>query len=541
MARPKKKTTKPSGGIWPWVVVLIAVVFVAVIRIRLLQIPLERDEGEFAYMGQLMLQGHAPYSLAYNMKLPGIYAAYALIMAVFGQTVGGIHFGFLLVNAAAIVMVFLLGKRLFDPLAGAVAGVAYAVLTIHPGIFSTSAHATHFVVLFALGGLIVLLRALDSGRIGGLAVSGLLFGIAFLMKQPGAFFVLFGAAYILWSDIRVSSIPARRSLGRTGLFLLSAALPYGLTCFAMWMAGIFPRFWFWTHTYALAYGSVNGLREIIGEMGLQYQAVIAPMGLVWILGLLGFTVFIWDRNSRKRLWFAVAFFGFSTAASCTGLRFVGHHLVLLLPALALQAGLCVSAFTRLLAGRPGGSMLRLIPSLVFLICIGLPVNKQMDLFFRMTPEKVSRTLYAWNPFPEATEIGKVLKSETKPSDTIGVLGSEPEIFFYAQRRSATGYIYMYSLTEAQPYVDAMRNEMIDEITRARPKFLVIVAHSCSWVCTSRRDDAELVRWVQDFIKVGYKPAGRVWMDPYDPDKRVYSWKRPTAVGAPVVDILKRID
>lgn len=37
--------------------------------------PLERDEGEYAYAGQLMLQGIPPYQLAYNMKLPGTYAA----------------------------------------------------------------------------------------------------------------------------------------------------------------------------------------------------------------------------------------------------------------------------------------------------------------------------------------------------------------------------------------------------------------------------------------------------------------------------------
>ena len=43
---------------------------VLAIRIRLLGIPLERDEGEYAYAGQLMLQGIPPYKLAYNMKFP---------------------------------------------------------------------------------------------------------------------------------------------------------------------------------------------------------------------------------------------------------------------------------------------------------------------------------------------------------------------------------------------------------------------------------------------------------------------------------------
>ncbi|PYL50684.1 MAG: hypothetical protein DMF33_12180, partial [Verrucomicrobia bacterium] len=71
--------------------VLAAIVFglVIAIRIRLLDIPLERDEGEYAYAGQLMLQGIPPYTLAYSMKFPGTYASYALIMSIFGQTIFG--------------------------------------------------------------------------------------------------------------------------------------------------------------------------------------------------------------------------------------------------------------------------------------------------------------------------------------------------------------------------------------------------------------------------------------------------------------------
>ncbi len=38
-----------------------------------------------------MLQGIAPYKLAYNMKFPGTYAAYAAMMSIFGQTIIGIN------------------------------------------------------------------------------------------------------------------------------------------------------------------------------------------------------------------------------------------------------------------------------------------------------------------------------------------------------------------------------------------------------------------------------------------------------------------
>jgi len=67
-----------------WAALIIIVLFVSIVRIRLLAVPLERDEGEYAYAGQLILQGIAPYRLLCNMKMPGIYAAYALILAVFG-------------------------------------------------------------------------------------------------------------------------------------------------------------------------------------------------------------------------------------------------------------------------------------------------------------------------------------------------------------------------------------------------------------------------------------------------------------------------
>src|SRR5437762_8992383 len=95
-----------------WIFVALSVLLVLAVRVRLRQMPLERDEGEYAFVGQLVLQGVPPYKEAYNMKLPGTYAVYAVLMAVFGQMPSGIHFGLMLVNAACVMMVFLLGRKL---------------------------------------------------------------------------------------------------------------------------------------------------------------------------------------------------------------------------------------------------------------------------------------------------------------------------------------------------------------------------------------------------------------------------------------------
>src|ERR1039458_8629568 len=183
---------------------VLVIVFFAVVRMRLRNAPLERDEGEYAYMGQLILQGIPPYKLASNMKLPGTYAAYAAMMAVFGETPAGIHIGMIPVNAAAAIMVFFLAKRLYGSLAGAVAGSTYAFLSVRPALLALDGHATHFVVVAALAGILLLLRAIGTGRISLFVSSGFCFGLAFLMKQPGILFGLFAACFWLWHEWRRS-------------------------------------------------------------------------------------------------------------------------------------------------------------------------------------------------------------------------------------------------------------------------------------------------------------------------------------------------
>ena len=99
----------------PWLALAVALVAVAAVRVRLLGVPLQRDEGEYAYLGQLILQGVPPYAEAWNMKWPGIYAIYALLIAVGGASDVAIHAGLLVAstwNALVLALIGLLrGKR----------------------------------------------------------------------------------------------------------------------------------------------------------------------------------------------------------------------------------------------------------------------------------------------------------------------------------------------------------------------------------------------------------------------------------------------
>ena len=64
--------TPSSNTQYGYTIAVVAVmVLAALVRLRIAGLPLERDEGEYAYAGQLILNGIPPYQLAFNMKFPG--------------------------------------------------------------------------------------------------------------------------------------------------------------------------------------------------------------------------------------------------------------------------------------------------------------------------------------------------------------------------------------------------------------------------------------------------------------------------------------
>src|SRR5437773_12198608 len=122
--------------------------------------------------------------------------------------------------------------------------------------------------------------------------------------------------------------------------------------------------------------------------------------------------------------------------------------------------------------------------LLFLVwaAMTVPMLSVLGWLFSLTPIEACRRIYPESPFPGSLRIAEYVREHTRPDDTIAVLGSEPQIYFYSQRRSATGYIYAYGLMEPQKYARQMQEEMMGEIERARPMYLLSVVVKDSWMC-----------------------------------------------------------
>jgi hypothetical protein len=514
---------------WAWIGVAAILAFVAIIRIRLIQTPLERDEGEFAYMGQLMLQGIPPYLLAYNMKLPGIYATYALVMTIFGQTIAGIHLGLMIVNAIAIVLLFLLARRLFDNVAGIVAAASYALLSLSPSVLGTSAHATQFIMPLVLGGTILLLRSIESGKYGSLFVSGLLYGVALMEKQHAIFFIFFAVIHFIWSIVRKRPFDLKRLTGGTVILVIAAAIPFIVSCAALYSAGVFSKFWFWTFTYGSKYVSEIPLSEVLDNFIVQATRVINPWGMLWVIGGIGLTAILWDKKARSNWFFLVEFGLFSFLSVCPGFFFREHYFVTFLPAVALLAGVGVSAMVQFLSDKKMPILVQILPVIMVAVVMINPLIALRGFFFQATPVEASRMMYGVNPFPESIEIAEYIKNHSTKDDKIAVIGSEPQLYFYSNRKSATGYIYVYGLMEPQDYASRMQLDMIHEIEKVHPKYIVFVNIPYSWL-PRPNSDPTIFKWAQDYLDSNYHIVGLVEINP-NGSSRIY-WDGEARKNAP---------
>jgi hypothetical protein len=488
-----------------WLLFGATLVAVTCARIRLLGLPLERDEGEYAYTGQLLLQGIPPYKLAYSMKFPGTAAVYALLMSIFGQSTTGIHIGLVLINLVTVGLMFLLGRKLLGELGGITSAAGYSVLSLMPHVLGQAAHATHFVVLFVVAGAFALIRALDRQSRRLIFTSGFLFGLALLMKQPGLLFVLFGSIYLLSHDRR-AQLDAKKTFSRNLLFLAGACAPFLFTGFTLWSAGVFAKFWFWTIKYAGQYGSQVPFGKGLQILAGHFWSVLGTAWPVWAIAVIGLIASVTSPTVRNRAGFLITFAFLSALAVCPGFYFRPHYFILLLPAVSLLAGTGVVAALEALRNR--GRNFRFAVLLLFGGCIACPLWSERDFFFERPLAEANRMVNGTNPFPESIKIGEYIRAQSSVSDTIAVLGSEPQIYFYSRRHSATGYIYTYGLMEPQPYAHQMQQEMMREIETAHPKFLVLVVVNKSWLA-GRDSDQSIFRWADAYCDANYEEVGLI--------------------------------
>jgi hypothetical protein len=354
-----------------------------------------------------------------------------------------------------------------------------------------------------------LYRTNQPARLASVLSSGLLLGLAFLMKQQGVFLVGFGAAYLLYLAYGRHAIARRKLPLLLGAYTAGAVLPYLLICLWLGYAGVWSRFVFWTITYASKY---------VQQVPLRYaprffaQASLGAIGHNWPLWLMATAgaAFVLRRDPKQlaRRFFVVAFGLFSALCVLPGFLFRSHYYIVVLPTISMLAGALCGSIQNILAQRRIGPRTSTAAAVLPLACaVVATVLFQRQFFFSWSAEEACARVYGSNPFIEAPEVAAYIQKNTTANQTIAILGSEPEILFHSHRNSCTGYIYMYGLMERQPLARQMQEELIRQVEAAKPPYVVFVDVNTSWL--PMNDEKLILTWLTHTINTEYRRVGVV--------------------------------
>ena len=189
---------------------------------------------------------------------------------------------------------------------------------------------------------------------------------------------------------------------------------------------------------------------------------------------------------------------YSFASTSVGLYFREHYFITVLPVLALLTGVAVSRAVHLLQHDQTIELFLALPILgLFVIAVGAALIGQGPVWLGMSESQATRSVFGSTLFTETARAADYLKAHTPKGARVAVLGSEPEIYFLSGRRSASGQIYMYPLMEEHPFAAKMQAEMIGEIERTRPEYMIYIDDEFSWL-PRRGSERRIFDWWKEY-------------------------------------------
>jgi 4-amino-4-deoxy-L-arabinose transferase-like glycosyltransferase len=461
------------------------------IRAPLMDLPLERDEGEYAYIAWRMAAGETPYLDWFDQKPPGVFLAYRLALALPGDPIVAIRAVAALFGAGSALALLGLARALFGGVAGVVAAFLLAFLSADPMLQGPIANTEIFMVPWIIAAALLTLRTLGAERppFATAVAIGLALGIATAFKQVALVNAPFLLAVYAWRA------PSGARGSATARFAAAMAvgglLVWGPILLWLWQRGALAPAIDAILLHNLAYSAALTLPQRVSQLLYMSSPLVATQGVAWLFAAAGLIAL-----ARREDRFPAVFLGGFALVNAIGVSVSGfyfpHYFQQLLPAVAVLAAAAITAGSQATARRRAlswvGAALALIPLVVG--AVG---------FWRIDPEEASRRIYPANYFDVMPAIAAEVAATTSPDDRIFVFGSEPEILFHARRVSASRYIFLFPLFGEFNDAEQRQAFVIAEIEAARPAAIV-------WIPTTFGPDRPqiLAQYTASLINNAYR-------------------------------------
>ncbi len=434
---------------------IVFLLFLLVLRWNSFSMPLERDEGEYAYSAWLLKEGRMPYEDSFLQKPPLIIYTYAL-----GQLISedGLWPPRLLAFLSLVLtafLVYLIGRREFSEKAGWIGAFLFAVLASSPINASLAANTEIFMLLPLTAFLWLFLSRRKEFHLGIWFASGVLSSLALLYKPIALDVILY--IYFLWLwNIWKEKKELKLIIEFFGVVVTAHFLTFFLLLLPFLISDGGRAFWEQVIIFNLFYAKQWGysLSAFFWNLKMMWPSF-------WPVFLLVLT-YPFLKLKNWRFYSGLILFSLLAVYQVN----IRHYYLLLMPFLALilaQEIVHISEMTwvkRVLKSQPTFWL-----TLTILFLIIWPVGEQIT----KTPEELSLWIYGQNnPFFESLAVAKKVAAVTNPEDCIFVAGSEPQIYFYAKRFSCSKFVITYPLIIETPWREKYQKEAVLELEKKKP-------------------------------------------------------------------------
>ena len=471
---------------------LVAVPFVAMLP--QLDRPLDGDEGVYATIARLILDGGVPYRDLFDNKPPLQYAWFSAGLAIFGDGVEALRLTTAIVMSATALCVYAAGRLLFPPIGGYVALATFAASQLLvPGIRDGLPET--LMLLPEIAAFVALLYGLRTARQRWFLLAGLLFGFAVLTKPVAIWPAIAFAPAIVFLVRRAPLVPSgarvngwRRGLVSASLYMAGGVIALLIVIAPFAVSGAFPELVDAIVTFNLELSSELSHRARIWLLGISLLAILVqspPLIALLSGGILCLLMIaaMWRRMRPEH----VAFLIFSLTAifgmASTGFFFI-HHYVQLFPVLAIAFAGGVFAAPRIL--RTPRRRLTLLAAFGFFVLLpmslAISVTRERsvpapndDQTYATVPverrELLSdqEFLAAWDE--RGLALGAYLRDRSSEDDRIYVNGGSTDgasVYFYADRPPAARFFFEAALRRRP----AEQAALIEQLRIVRPRFIV---------------------------------------------------------------------
>jgi hypothetical protein len=432
------------------------------LRVPSLAQPMASDQGLYAYAGQRLLAGDAPYAGAWDQKPPGIHVVYAVMWSAWPHE--SVVAGADLVAAGLVAfLLVVIARRRFTEVAGLTAAAVFLffgnpALTQRLGGVFVRAQTETFIALAITASLVLLAHRARTMR--HLVGVGVLLGVAFWLKPNAAAYGLTVLAALAFWPSEPTGRPLRTVFWSelTPIVAVGAGMVL-LPLLAMAAVGALTDLYLATIAYNAAYSgdTYDGVGGLI-RYAVSFPIDRARNDAVWFMGGVGviFTLVWWVRTAstpeRQRAVVPLAWLiGVWVSILINGGRDLPQYFVQASPALALAAGVGLVPVVAALHRRQAALPFVLLALLVygahrvsgFDDLIG---NTQRDwsALTGRTDRASYLTHFGGRPQDKfvagaIADLAALARTTTTPDDTIYVFGFSPGVPVLADRRSASRF------------------------------------------------------------------------------------------------------